>query len=134
MRISLAAAISAAVLASAIGFATAHEGHDHEEAKPPQASANVGPRGEASSDTFELVAIASGSELLIYLDRFATNAPVEGATIEVETPEGSVTAVAHLGEPYRLKAPWLATPDRFDLIFTITEGGTVDVLPLTLNS
>ena len=87
----------------------------------------------ASSDAFELVAIASGSELLIYLDRFATMSR-QGATIEVETPEGSVTAVAHLGEPYRLKAPWLATPGRFDLIFTITEGGTVDVLPLTLNT
>ena len=31
---------------------------------------------EASSAAFELVAVASGNELLIHLDRFATNEPV----------------------------------------------------------
>ena len=133
MRFSLAAAIGAAILIGTIGLTQAHEGHDHQPA-PAQIPASVGPRGEASSDAFELVAIARGTELLIYLDRFATNGPIEGATIDVETPQGPLTATAHAGEAYRLKAPWLATPGAFDLIFTVTEGGTVEVLPLTLDT
>ena len=124
MRLTIAAAIGAAVLIGTLGLAPAHEGHDH-EAKPAQVSVNIGPRGEASSDAFELVAIARGTELLIHLDRFATNAPIDGATVAVETPEGPATATAHPGEAYRLKAPWLAAPGRFDLIFTVTAGGTL---------
>jgi hypothetical protein len=133
MRFSLAAALGAAVLISTIGLSAAHEGHDH-EAKSPQVSASIGPRGEASSDAFELVAVASGTELLVYLDRFATNEPIDDATIEVETPQGPATATSHSGEAYRLQAPWLVTPGRFDLIFTVTVGETVDVLPLTIDT
>jgi cobalt-zinc-cadmium efflux system membrane fusion protein len=133
MRFSIAAAISATALIGTIGLTRAHEGHD-QEAAPPQVFASVGPRGEASSDAFELVAIARGTELLIYLDRFATNKAIDGATIEVETPQGPTTATAHAGEAYRLNAPWLATPRTFELIFTVAEGGTVEVLPLTLDT
>ena len=133
MRFPFAAAVGTAVLIATIGSASAQEGHDH-EAKPPQVSASVGPRGEASSDAFELVAFARGTELLIYLDRFATNEPVEGATIDVETPQGPAAAMVHAGDAYRLKAPWLAAPGRFDLIFTVTAGGTTDVLPLTIDT
>jgi multidrug efflux pump subunit AcrA (membrane-fusion protein) len=133
MRFSFAAAIGTAVLIGSIGLALAHEGHDH-EATPAPASSDIGARGEASSDAFELVAIAKGAELLIYLDRFATNEPVEAATIEVETPQGPATAIVHAGAAYRLTAPWLATPGRFDLIFTVTFDGTVDVLPLSLDT
>jgi multidrug efflux pump subunit AcrA (membrane-fusion protein) len=133
MRFPFAAAVGTAVLIATIGSASAHEGHDH-EAKPPQVSASVGPRGEASSDAFELVAFARGTELLIYLDRFATNEPVDGATIGIETPQGPAAATVHAGNAYRLNAPWLAAPGRFDLIFTVTAGGTTDVLPLTLDT
>jgi hypothetical protein len=133
MRFSFAA-ISAAALIAMLGLspALAHEGHDHE----PQAtrvSGNIAARGEAASDAFELVAVARGTELLIYLDRFATNEPVDGATIEVETPQGPAKAASHAGDAYRLGAPWLAKPGRFDLIFTVTADGTADVLPLTLD-
>src|SRR3977135_1411223 len=104
--------------------------------EPPHSrlAASVGPRGEASSDAFELVAFARGTELLIYLDRFATNEPVDGATIGIETPQGPAAATVHAGDAYRLKAPWLAAPGRFDLIFTVTAGGTTDVLPLTIDT
>ena len=101
--------------------------------KATPVSGNIAARGEAASDAFELVAVASGPELLIYLDRFATNAPVDGATIEVETPQGPVKATPHAGNAYRLDAPWLAKPGRFDLIFMVTADGAADVLPLTLD-
>ena len=133
MRFSFAA-IGAAALIATLGLmpALAHEGHDHEPQATP-VSGNIAARGEAASDAFELVAVASGPELLIYLDRFATNAPVDGATIEVETPQGPVKATPHAGNAYRLDAPWLAKPGRFDLIFMVTADGAADVLPLTLD-
>jgi cobalt-zinc-cadmium efflux system membrane fusion protein len=109
---------------------SAHEGHDH-DAAPLPASVSIAPRAEATSDAFELIAIAQGSELSIYLDGFATNEPVEGAAIEVETPNGPVIARTH-GDAYRVPATWLSKPGRYNLIFTVTAKEGADVLPLTL--
>src|SRR5688572_30179382 len=104
-------AIFAAMLATLIaGTGHGHEGHDH--APQPAVSANGSPRGEAASELFELVAIAKGEELVVYLDRFATNEPVTEATVEVETPAGPATAAA-AGGVFRLKAPWLAKPGHY---------------------
>jgi membrane fusion protein, heavy metal efflux system len=109
---------------------SAHEGHDH-DAAPLPASVSIAPRAEATSDAFELIAIAQGSELAIYLDRFPTNEPVEGAAIEVETPNGPVMAGVH-GDSYEIPATWLSKPGRYDLIFTVTAKEGADVLPLTV--
>lgn len=131
MKRILAAICAALVTLLSAGSLRAHEGHDH-DAKPPPANASIAPRGEAASELFELAAIVEGSELAIYLDRFATNEPVEGATVEVETPGGPVKASPRAGDAYRLPAPFLAKPGRYDLIVTVTAKGAVDVLPVTL--
>ena len=112
------------------GSPLAHEGHDH-DAAPLPASVSIAPRAEATSDAFELIAIPEGTELAIYLDRFATNEPVEGVAIEVETPTGPVRARIQ-GDAYRIPATWLSKPGRFDLIFTVTAKESAEVLPLTL--
>lgn len=122
-----------AALCAAITPALAHEGHDHEEQQQP-VSAGALPRGEADSDAFEIVAIVRGENLEIYLDRFATNEPVTGATIEVESPDGPVKAAASADGTYRMAAPWLAKSGRADLIFTVTAGDTTDILPLTIQT
>ena len=121
-----------AVLCAAITPASAHEGHDHEEQQP--VSAGALPRGEADSDAFEIVAIVRGENLEIYLDRFATNEPVTGATLEVESPDGPVKAAAGADGTYRVAAPWLAKGGRRDLIFTVTAGDTTAILPLTIQT
>jgi membrane fusion protein, heavy metal efflux system len=119
-----------ALLCAAIAPAFAHEGHDQEEQQPVATGAS--PRGEAASKAFEIVAIARDETLEIYLDRFATNEPVIGATIEVESPRGSVKATEGADGTYRLAAPWLAKGGHTDLIFTVTAGDTTDILPLTI--
>ena len=129
---ALRALAAAAVLCAAITPASAHEGHDHEEQQP--VSAGALPRGKADSDAFEIVAIVRGENLEIYLDRFATNEPVTGATLEVESPDGPVKAAASADGTYRVAAPWLAKSGRRDLIFTVTAGDTTDILPLTIQS
>jgi membrane fusion protein, heavy metal efflux system len=117
------------VLLFAAGPVSAHEGHEHEPAPVPT---RITPRGEAQSDALELVAVAEGSALAVYLDRFASNEPTGRAEIEVETPAGPVSASRTEGDVFRVAAPWLGKPGKYDLIFTVTLDGDVDVLPVTL--
>jgi cobalt-zinc-cadmium efflux system membrane fusion protein len=119
-----------AILCGAISPIFAHEGHDHGE-QPPVATGAL-PRGETDSKAFEIVAVVSGENLEIYLDRFATNEPVTGAAIEVESPTGSAKATESAGGIYRVPAPWFAKRERTDLIFTVTSENTTDILPLTI--
>ncbi len=131
MRCVIAAALGAAALIALSDHSRAHEGHDHgSEAKPAQADA--APRGGAVSDKFEVVAIVQGGDLVVYLDRFATNEPVRDAKVEIETPDGPVAAAA-LDDVYRIKAAWIGKPGHYDLIVTVTAGNDTDVLPITID-
>lgn len=120
-----------AILLLVSDLAVAHEGEDHGAAPAPVAS-GMSPRAIATSDTLELVAVIRHGELLIYLDRFETNEPVEGANIEVETPVGPRSATAQPDAAYRVPAEWANRPGRYDLILTVTAQEVVDVLTSTL--
>jgi membrane fusion protein, heavy metal efflux system len=122
---------TAALLAFSSLSGVTHEGHDH---GPPTDAVVIPamPRAEAASDSFELVAIAGGGELTMYLDRFATNEPVPNAVIAVETPQGSAEAKRSADGTYRISAPWTNTPGRYDLILSITTEDGADVLTLTV--
>ena len=124
---ALAAVVTALVTSSR---ATAHEGHDH---GPPQQELPTvaAPRAEAQSDSFELVAVARDGALTIYVDRFHTNEPVIGASVEIETPEGPKLAPP-VADRYLLKGAWAAAPGFHDLLITVTYGDVVDVLTTTL--
>jgi hypothetical protein len=111
------------------GGSFAHEGHDHGEEKKPAGRVALSPRLEARSGPFELVALRQSGELLIYLDRFATNEPVTRAEITVETPDGPKETALKDGV-YRLPAPW--GTGSLDLIFTVVDGTAVEVLSGTL--
>lgn len=126
----LACALTALLAIFFAGAAPAHEGHDHPAQPAPAAVA--APRGEAASDAFELVAVVQGTDLVIYLDRFASNEPVTGAGVEVETPAGPARA-EQTGDSYRLHAPWLSKPGRVELLVTVVAGDLSDVLPLSLD-
>lgn len=111
--------------------AAAHEGHDH-GAPPPPVSVTIAPRADASSADFEVVAIARGAKLRIYVDTFRGNEPVDGAEIEVDGPGGTVAATATPDGAYTLDAPWLTRPGSYDLAFTVQAKGVIDVLTATL--
>lgn len=113
------------------GPAAAHEGHDHGDAPKPIAVATV-PTLETSSSEFELVAVPEGNSLTIYLDRFTTNEPVVGATVEVSVDGETVTATAGKDGTYRLAAARAVQPGSHDLTFTITAGDASDLLIGTL--
>ncbi len=120
-----------AALPLVFGSALAHEGHDD----APAAHAPVPgltPRVAAASPDIELLAELRKDTLLIYLDRFATNEPLSGATIEVEEGANRGTA-APAGEGlYQVSTPWLARPGRHALVFTVHAKDLDDLLNGTL--
>jgi hypothetical protein len=132
MPLRYAAASCALALLLPLGGALAHEGHDHAPPSPVAAPA-AGPRAEATSSRFELVAVPQGEALVLYLDRFATNAPVHEAAVSVETPDGRVAAAPAPDGTYRLAAPWLGRAGHHDLSVSVTEAGETDVLDLALD-
>ncbi len=123
-------ALIASLLFTALAPADAHEGHSHDE--PVRTLAPVAPRGEAQAGEFEVVALLGNGEVIVYLDRFATNEPVTNAEIEALTPAGSEKAVLNADGSYRVPAKWIDGRDHYDLIFTVTLGETSEVLPLTI--
>lgn len=110
--------------------ARGHEGHDHGDA-PPVLTVQTAPRASASAPPFELVAVANGNMLTIYLDQFETNTPIIGATIDVETPAGAMQAQPS-GDVYRLEADWIAAPGTHELLFTVADDSSIDFLPASL--
>ncbi|MDX2288922.1 MAG: efflux RND transporter periplasmic adaptor subunit [Hyphomicrobiaceae bacterium] len=119
------------VMFLAVATGRAHEGHDH-GAPPPPTSSTIAPRADASSSDLELVIIARGEKLEIYLDTFRGNEPIDGAEIEVDGPGGILKPIAAGAGFYTVVAPFAAKPGIYDLAITISANGVVDVLTTTL--
>ena len=83
-RVAAALGAVATSIVLAAGFVFAHEGANHGE-QPAVVGTSPGIRAESTSGGVELVAVAKNGALEIYLDDFATNAPLENASVEVET-------------------------------------------------
>ena len=111
--------------------ALAHAGHGDE---PEPVVTTSSPRAETQSDDFELVAAVAGrGTLAIYLDRFQTNEPVVGGTVEVSENGGpGAMAKAQPDGSYLLAAPWVDRPGKHELAFTVTAGDVTDLLGATL--
>ena len=77
------------------------------------------PRIVAQSSQFELVGVAHGKTLTIYLDRFIDNAPVTGAAVTIEAAGQSVAADARQNGIYKLNAEWVEQVGRHAVAFTI---------------
>lgn len=115
------------LLAALISWpALAHEGHDHGEA--PATAAQALPRVASRSDAFELVGVASGHKLTIYLSDFKTNAPVPEGSLEVAFGDKSVPAVRRGQGVYQITADWLDAPGAKPLVFTVRTPAVSDLL------
>lgn len=115
----------------AVSPAFAHEGHDH-GAPPPPVSATIAPRADASTVDIELVAVARGERLEIFLDSFKGNEPISGASLEIDSPAGTIKAEAMGEGTYVAAAPWLAQSGSYDLAITVMAGDLFDVLTITM--
>ena len=110
----------------------AHEGEDHGTPAAAPAIA-AGPRTETQTDALELVAVLADGKLTLYLDRFATNAPVADAQVEVES--GAFRAVAEQVAPgiYQVPAKSFDHPGRYPMIVSVQAGDVADLLTATLD-
>ncbi|MCV2358298.1 hypothetical protein LNV08_04855 [Paucibacter sp. TC2R-5] len=108
-------------------------GEHLDQAPSAGATLAAGPRVEAQTDLFELVARLGAADLTLMIDRFASNEPVLKAEVEVES--GALKAKAKfqadsgayvLSDPALLKL--LATPGEHPLLITIVAGAETDLL------
>lgn len=110
---------------------------EHLDAPTAAVMASTFPRLEAKSDMFELVATLQAGELSVLIDRFETNEPVLGATLEVESAGVKAKATFHadLGD-YAFDDPkllaLLRSPGEHGLVFTLVAGKESDLLDGTL--
>ena len=115
--------------------ASGHEGHEGPEANavtPAPPGVSLSSRLVARSSDFELVGVARGSTLSIYLDRFADNQPVIGAKLDVEVDGQTMSATAEPSGIYTLTANWVAQAGHHDVIVTILSDQGSDLLAGTL--
>ncbi len=122
--------IAAACLASAAG---AHGGEDHGDGAASAMAGDVAPRTSAQSEEFELVAVLADGKLTLYLDRYADNAPVPDAEIEVES--GAFKAVAAQIAPgvYSVPGQVFAQPGKHLLTISVQAGDAADLLTAALD-
>ena len=104
--------------------ALAHEGHVHEA--PTTTTASGLPRLVIKTESYELVAILDGKQLTIYLDRFADNAPVTDASIDVAIEGETVAAERNSDGTYALTSNLFGGQGSVELVFDIK--GSVDDL------
>jgi hypothetical protein len=137
----LAAAFSALLLTANTSTLAAPGAHgpngEHLDVTTAKSAASALPRVEAHTEAFELVAELRAGELAIVVDRYASNEPVLGARLEVES--GPLKAIAAfrteqgdyvITDAALLKA--LAAPGEHGLVFTLVAGADSDLLDGTL--
>jgi hypothetical protein len=107
--------------------ALAGDDHDHGDAAPA-ASGTALPRFAAVSEIFELVGVLDGKQVTLYLDRFADNAPVRGAQIELEIAGAKFKAEKQGDDAYQVTLKDTPKPGVMPITATVTAGSDVDLL------
>ncbi|MCU0937627.1 MAG: hypothetical protein MUC86_00465 [Burkholderiaceae bacterium] len=125
--------IATVALLLAVFAAHGHEGEDH-GAPPVTPTTRIDPRASASGEGFEVVAALEGGQLVVYLDRLATNEPVAGARLDIEG--AGLKGVAREAAPgtYALDLAAPLAPARHALTIGVEVGDEVDLLAVTLDT
>ncbi|HZR34831.1 MAG TPA: hypothetical protein VFA75_05610 [Nevskia sp.] len=110
----------AALLLVLHGQAAAHEGHHHDEPQPSAVSA--APVAADAVPRIEAVAQREGGDIVLYLDDYASNAPLDGLQVSVRS--GTLTLQAAGGEGrYRIPADLLGGQDAQPLAVSVHGAG-----------
>lgn len=105
----------------------ADDGHGH-DAPAATAAAPALPRFSADSELFEIVGIADGQRLTLYVDRFADNAPVAGAALEVSVAEATVAMKEVAGGEFEGTLAHALQPGVTPVTITVQAGQDTDLL------
>lgn len=123
--VSISTALIAVALFSMEALAGA--GHDHGP-EAPAASSPASPRIVAASEAYQFVGIVEGEVLVIYLDRFADNAPVTSAKLEITIGDKPALAELQKKGTYEVSSPLLKQPGNHEVLVSITDGAVNDLL------
>ena len=123
----LSALLCAFLLLLAGAPAWADAGHDHGDA-PAAAAGPALPRFTAVSDAFELVGVLDGQRLTLYLDRFADNAPVPKASLELDIGGTTVKAEPHGEGEFEVQLAAVPAPGVLPVTATVIAGNETDLL------
>lgn len=107
-------------------LAMAGDGHDHGEA--PAAAGPALPRFTAVSESFELVGVINGKQLLLYLDHFADGSPVKNAKLELELGGVKVAVEPHADGEFEAALPAILKPGTLAIAATVLAGEESDLL------
>jgi RND family efflux transporter MFP subunit len=110
----------------------AHAGHDHGEADT--GALNLWPRFETQTRALELVGVLREQGLDLYLDDFATNAPISGVTLEVELEQDERLLAVEEVEPglYHVHDAALHQSGRHKLVIVVSGAGYEELLLASL--
>lgn len=121
LLVTVLVVIASVVLVGPIALADA--GHDDGRRGASDTPAASPSRFEADDGEYELVGIINGHDLLLYLDRFTTNEPVNGATVAVTVGDQRVVATSAGDGLYSLAPQWLEVPGAKDLMISVSDSG-----------
>jgi cobalt-zinc-cadmium efflux system membrane fusion protein len=118
------------LLITPISSAFAHGGDEAGEATGEAAPAL--PRFEAANERFEVVGRVQSDELKIWLDDFATNAPITGAKIEVSVGGRKVAAELEADGTHAIAFPEADKPGSYPISLSISGAGAPVLMGGTL--
>lgn len=122
-----------ALLLGLAGPASGHEGEVHgDEGKVHAPIPAAGPRFEAATPDVEVVAVLQDGEVVVYLDRYASNEPIADAAVEIESGENRAVARPLAPGTYAAPAAWLARPGKYPVVVTIQSPEVSDLVTGTL--
>ena len=128
-RVQLATILIAifVIFMALVNPAWAGPGHDHGDT-PAGAAGKALHRVSSHSDLFELVGVVDKDEMTIFLDRYATNEPVNDAKIDIEIGNVKGVAAVQADGSYLFKNAVLAKPGELAVSFTVVAGKDADLL------
>lgn len=131
-RCLAALAVSFALGLPSAGHAHGDEPHDHDApaagtARAVLADAVGAPRLVAQSDLFELVGAIQDRRLVVWLDRFADNVPVQGAAIDLDVGGRQLEAKPD-GDRYVAEWPQDLPGGAVPVTITVRAGDDSDLL------
>ena len=107
------------VLAVALASGPARADNDYyDNVQGGAAGKSAAPRLALQNGDVELVAVAQGKQLVIYLDRFEDGSPIDNAEIDVTAGEETLRAARVKSGVYVVNADWAATPGKYELNFS----------------
>lgn len=109
------------------------DGHSHGAPAPAPIAVNT-PRATATTEDFEVVVALEDKHLVVYVDRFASNAPVAKARVEIEGAGLNGLAVESAPGTYMMDLTGPLPPGRHALTISIEAGDTADLLSVTLDA